>query len=101
MNPLPFLKEKLRSAADPTPHALWLCRYPTSSVFRDHYRNVLVQYNNLAKRSMLMQSFCYYNKKVKSEGTVWLPPALTKDARVTDTRCPCSLPPLLQCTTWR
>ncbi len=34
-----------------------------------------------------MQCFCYYNKKVRSAGAVWLPPALTKDTRITDTRC--------------
>jgi len=62
-------------------------RYPTSSVFREHYRNVLPQLNHLAKRSMLMQCFCYYNKKVRSSGEAWLPPALAPHARIADTRC--------------
>jgi hypothetical protein len=60
--------------------------YPTSSVFREHYRNVLPQLNHLAKRSMLMQCFCYYNKKVRSSGGAWLPPALAPHARIADTR---------------
>eukprot|EP00667_Euglena_gracilis_P005533 EG_transcript_5567 len=60
--------------------------YPASSVFREHYRNVLTQFTNLAKRSMLMQCFCYYTKKVSSEGTAWLPPALTQETRIADTR---------------
>eukprot|EP00668_Euglena_longa_P002086 GGOE01002421.1.p1 GENE.GGOE01002421.1~~GGOE01002421.1.p1 ORF type:complete len:574 (-),score=177.56 GGOE01002421.1:530-2251(-) len=60
--------------------------YPASSVFREHYRNVLTQFTNLAKRSILMQCFCYYTKKVSSEGTAWLPPALTPETRIADTR---------------